>query len=124
MRYVNHVGFFMWNFSLPIHSYEFSTLKGQQTTDIQSSDTETTPADLSRAIDNLEKNLDSISRSQRSGRATVLGGSLILLLMIVVFGFTLFKTLKTQLNEDTLQAALQEKAEQMLSMFFRRLAWF
>ena len=54
-------------------------------TDIQSSDTETTPADLSRAIDNLEKNLDSISRSQRSGRATVLGGSLILLLMIVVF---------------------------------------
>ena len=93
-------------------------------TDIQSSDTETTPADLSRAIDNLEKNLDSISRSQRSGRATVLGGSLILLLMIVVFGFTLFKTLKTQLNEDTLQAALQEKAEQMLSMFFRRLAWF
>ena len=83
-------------------------------TDIQSSDTETTPADLSRALDNLEKNLDSISRSQRSGRATVLGGSLILLLMIVVFGFTLFKTLKTQLNEDTLQAALQEKAEQLL----------
>ena len=93
-------------------------------TDIQSSDTETTPADLSRAIDNLEKNLDSISRSQRSGRATVLGGSLILLLMIVVFGFTLFKILKTQLNEDTLQAALQEQAEQMLSLFFRRLAWF
>jgi len=42
--------------------------------------------------------------------------------MIVVFGFTLFKTLKTKLNEDTLQAALQEKAEQMLSLFFRRLA--
>ena len=91
-------------------------------TDIQSSDTETTPADLSRAIDNLEKNLDSISRSQRSGCATVLRGSLIPLSMIVVFGFTLFKTLKTKLNEDTLQAALQEKAEQMLSLFFRRLA--
>ena len=36
-------------------------------TDIQSSDTQTTPADLSRAIDNLEKNLDSISRSNVLG---------------------------------------------------------
>ena len=53
-------------------------------TDIQSSDTETTPADLSRAIDNLEKNPDSISRFQRSRRATVLVGSLVLLSMIIV----------------------------------------
>ena len=52
--------------------------------DIQSSDTETTPADLSRAIDNLEKNPDSISRFQRSRRATVLVGSLVLLSMIIV----------------------------------------
>ena len=83
-------------------------------TDNQSSDTQKTPADLSRAIDSLEKNLDSISRSQRSGRITVLVGSLALLSMILIFGFTLFKTLKNQLNEDTLQAALQEKAEQLL----------
>ena len=52
--------------------------------DIQSSDTETTPADLSRAIDNLEKNPDSISRFQRSRRATVLVDSLVLLSMIIV----------------------------------------
>ena len=52
--------------------------------DIQSSDTETTPADLSRAIDNLEKNPDSISRFQRSRHATVLVGSLVLLSMIIV----------------------------------------
>jgi len=53
-------------------------------TDNQRSDTQTTPADLSRAIDNLEKNPDSISRFQRSRRATVLVGSLVLLSMIIV----------------------------------------
>ena len=81
-------------------------------TDSQPSDTPKNLEELSQAIDHLEKNLDSISRSQRSGRTTVLIGSLLLLAMIGIFGINLFQTLKTQINEETLQAALQAKADE------------
>ena len=83
-------------------------------TDSQPSDTPKDIEELSQAIDHLEKNLDSISRSQRSGRTTVLIGSLLLLAMIGIFGINLFQTLKTQINEETLQAALQAKADELL----------
>ena len=66
-------------------------------TNSQPSDTPKNLEEFSQAIDNLEKNLDSISRSQRSGRTTVLIGSLLLLAMIGIFGINLFKTLKTQI---------------------------
>ena len=83
-------------------------------TDSQPSDTPKNLEELSQAIDHLEKNLDSISRSQSSGRTTVLIGSLLLLAMIGIFGVNLFQTLKTQINEETLQAALQAKADELL----------
>lgn len=83
-------------------------------TDSQPSDTPKNLEELSQTIDHLEKNLDSISRSQRSGRTTVLIGSLLLLAMIGIFGINLFQTLKTQINEETLQAALQAKADELL----------
>ena len=83
-------------------------------TDSQPSDTPKNLEELSQAIDHLEKNLDSISRAQRSGRTTVLIGSLLLLAMIGIFGINLFQTLKTQINEETLQAALQAKADELL----------
>ena len=83
-------------------------------TDSQPSDTPKNLEELYQAIDHLEKNLDSISRSQRSGRTTVLIGSLLLLAMIGIFGINLFQTLKTQINEETLQAALQAKADELL----------
>jgi hypothetical protein len=83
-------------------------------TDSQPSDTPKNLEELSQAIDHLEKNLDSISRSQRSGRTTALIGSLLLLAMIGIFGINLFQTLKTQINEETLQAALQAKADELL----------
>ena len=83
-------------------------------TDSQPSDTPKNLEELSQAIDHLEKNLDSISRSQRSGRTTVLIGSLLLQAMIGIFGINLFQTLKTQINEETLQAALQAKADELL----------
>lgn len=83
-------------------------------TDSQPSDTPKNLEELSQAIDHLEKNLDSISRSQRSGRTTVLIGSLLLLAIIGIFGINLFQTLKTQINEETLQAALQAKADELL----------
>jgi hypothetical protein len=77
-------------------------------TDSQPSDTPKNLEELSQAIDHLEKNLDSIGRSQSSGRTTVLIGSLLLLAMIGIFGINLFQTLKT------LQAALQAKADELL----------
>jgi hypothetical protein len=83
-------------------------------TDSQPSDTPKNLEELSQAIDHLEKNLDSIGRSQSSGRTTVLIGSLLLLAMIGIFGINLFQTLKTQINEETLQAALQAKADELL----------
>jgi len=55
-------------------------------TDSQPSDTPNNLEELSQSIDRLEKNLDSISRSQSSGRITVLIGSLLLLAMISIFG--------------------------------------
>ena len=83
-------------------------------TDSQPSDTPKNLEELSQAIDHLEKSLDSISRSQSSGRTTILIGSLLLLAMIGIFGINLFQTLKTQINEETLQAALQAKADELL----------
>ncbi len=41
----------------------------------------------------------------------VLGGSLLLITMIAIFGLNQFRILKTQLNEETLQAALTAKVE-------------
>ena len=84
-------------------------------TDSQLSDTPKNLEELSQGIDHLEKNLDSISKSQCSGRTTVLVGSLLLLAMISLFGINLFQTSKkTQINEETLQAALQAKADELL----------
>lgn len=83
-------------------------------TDSQPSDTPKNLEELSKVIDHLENNLNSISRSQISGRTTVLIGSLVLLAMIGIFGINLFQTLKTQINEETLQAALQAKADELL----------
>jgi len=67
--------------------------------------------DLARAIDQLGKNIDAINRTQKTARVVVLGGSLLLIAMLAIFGLSLFRTLKSQLNEETLQAALTAKAE-------------
>ena len=69
------------------------------------------PHHLARVIDQLEQNIDAINRTQKTARLVVLGGSLMLIAMLAIFGLHLFRTLKTQLNEETLQAALTAKAE-------------
>ena len=74
-------------------------------TDGKNHDSQKNLESLSQSIDQLEKSLDSISNSQRTSRTAVLLGSFLLLLMFCVVGFNLFKTLKTQLNEETIQAA-------------------
>ncbi|MBT6459187.1 MAG: hypothetical protein HOK57_05115, partial [Planctomycetaceae bacterium] len=91
-------------------------------TDGKNPDSQKNLESLSQSIDRLEKSLDSISNSQRTSRATVLLGSLFLLLMFCVVGFNLFKTLKTQLNEETIQAALQMKAQELLPSFQEKFA--
>ena len=91
-------------------------------TDGKNHDSQKNLESLSQSIDQLEKSLDSISNSQRTSRTAVLIGSLLLLLMFCVVGFNLFKTLKTQLNEETIQAALQIKAEELLPSLQEKFA--
>ena len=92
----------------------FLTPKGNPMTAGKDSDSHTSIESLSHSIDQLEKSLDSISQSQRTSRTAVLIGSLLLFSMFSIVGFFLFRTLKTQLNEETIQAALQMKAEELL----------
>ena len=80
----------------------------------KASDSQTSIESLSQSIDQLEKSLNSISHSQRTRRTAVLISSLLLFSMLGIVGFLLFRTLKTQLNEETIQAALQMKAEELL----------
>ena len=84
-------------------------------TDSQPSDTPKNLEELSQAIDHLEKNLDSISRSQRSGRTTVLIGSLLLLAMIGIFGINLFQTLKTQISKFGSKCEISDKVIEKIS---------
>lgn len=79
------------------------------------------PQELSRAIDQIEKHLDTINRTQKTGRLVVLGGSILLIITMASFGLSLFKTLQTQLNEQTLQAALTAKAEELWPQLSEKL---
>ena len=91
-------------------------------TDGKDSDSQRSIESLSQSIDQLEKSLDSISHSQRTSRTAVLIGSLLLFSIFCIVGFFLFKTLKTQLNEETIQAALQIKAEELLPSLQEKFA--
>ena len=88
----------------------------------KASDSQTSIESLSQSIDQLEKSLNSISHSQRTSRTAVLIGSLLLFSMLGIVGFLLFRTLKTQLNEETIQAALQMKAEELLPSLQEKFA--
>jgi hypothetical protein len=67
---------------------------------------------LEQVVDGLEQRLDELAKSQRSGRFLVLGGSLLLLGMMGIFGLNLYKTLQRQLTADKLQNALMTKVDQ------------
>ena len=88
----------------------------------KASDSQTSIESLSQSIDQLEKSLNSISHSQRTRRIAVLIGSLLLFSMLGIVGFLLFRTLKTQLNEETIQAALQMKVEELLPSLQKKFA--
>ncbi len=77
--------------------------------------------ELSRAIDRIETQLDTINRTQKTGRLVVLGGSILLIVMMAAFGLRLFKKIQTQINEQTLQAALTAKGEELWPQLSEKL---
>lgn len=68
---------------------------------------------LEQVVDGLEKRLDDLAHSQRMTRFLVLGGSLLLLGMMGLFGLRLFSTLQRQLNANELQNAFMAKVDQV-----------
>ena len=79
------------------------------------------PHELSRAIDQIETQLDTINRAQKTGRLVVLGGSILLIVMMAAFGLRLFRKIESQINEQTLQAALTSKAEELWPQLSEKL---
>jgi len=77
--------------------------------------------ELSQAIDRIETQLDTINRTQKTGRLVVLGGSILLIVMMAAFGLRLFKKIQTQINEQTLQAALTAKGEELWPQLSEKL---
>lgn len=66
---------------------------------------------LEQVIDGLEQRLDELTKSQRQTRMLVLGGSLLLLGLMGLFGLRLYGTLQRQLTATKLQNALMAKVE-------------
>lgn len=68
---------------------------------------------LEQVVDGLEQRLDDLAKAQRQTRFLVLGGSLLLLGMMGLFGLRLYSTLQRQLNANAVQNALMEKVDQV-----------
>jgi len=66
---------------------------------------------LEQVIDGLEQRLDELTKAQRQTRLLVLGGSLLLLGLMGLFGWQLYGTLQRQLTAAKLQTALMSKVE-------------
>jgi hypothetical protein len=64
---------------------------------------------LEQVIDGLEQRLDELATAQRQTRLLVLGGSLLLMGLMSLFGLRLYSTLQRQLNATQLQNALMAK---------------
>lgn len=68
---------------------------------------------LEQVIDGLEQRLDELAKSQRLTRLVVLGGSLLLMGMMALFGLSLYSTLQRQLNATQLQNAFMAKIDEV-----------
>jgi hypothetical protein len=71
------------------------------------------PNTLEQVIDGLEQRLDELTNAQRLTRLWVLGGSLLLLGLMGLFGLKLYDTLQKQLNATQLQNALMAKIDEV-----------
>ena len=68
-------------------------------------------AEIGSAIDAMHARLDEIEAANRLTRLLLTGGSLALLAMAAIFGWSLWKTLERQLTPEKLEAALSRKIE-------------
>jgi len=68
---------------------------------------------LEQVIDGLEQRLDELAKAQRLTRLVVLGGSLLLMGLMALFGLSLYSTLQRQLNATQLQNALMAKIDEV-----------
>jgi len=68
---------------------------------------------LEQVIDGLEQRLDELATSQRQTRLLVLGGSVLLLGLMGLFGLRLYSTLQRQLNATQLQNAFMAKVDEI-----------
>lgn len=68
---------------------------------------------LEQVVDGLDQRLDELANAQRLTRLWMLGGSLLLLGLMGVFGLRLYGTLQRQLNATQLQNALMAKIEEV-----------
>lgn len=68
---------------------------------------------IEQVIDGLERRLDELANAQRLTRLLVLGGSLLLLGFMGVFGLQLYSTLQRRLNATQLQNAFMAKVDQV-----------
>jgi hypothetical protein len=66
---------------------------------------------LEQVIDGLEQRLDELANTQRLTRLLLLGGSLLLLGLMGLFGLRLYSTLQRQLNATQLQNAMMAKID-------------
>ena len=66
---------------------------------------------LEKVIDGLEQRLDDLANAQRQTRLLVLGGSVLLLGLMGLFGLRLYSTLQRQLNATQMQNALMAKID-------------
>lgn len=66
---------------------------------------------LEQVIDGLERRLDELAERQRITRLVMLGGSVLLLGLMGLFGLSLYSTLQRQLNATQLQNALMAKID-------------
>lgn len=68
---------------------------------------------LEQVIDGLEHRLDELAAAQRQIRLLVLGGSVLLLGVMGLFGLRLYSTLQRQLNATQLQNAFMAKVDEV-----------
>ena len=66
---------------------------------------------LEQVIDGLEQRLDDLANAQRQIRLLVLGGSVLLLGLMGLFGLRLYSTLQRQFNATQMQNALMAKID-------------
>jgi hypothetical protein len=68
---------------------------------------------LEQVIDGLEQRLDELATAQRQTRLLVLGGSVLLIGLMGLFGLRLYSTLQRQLNATQLQNAFMAKVDEI-----------